>query len=196
MFDNTKKSNAIKLGRDTSIDTKAGNKHIVLAGGCFWGTEEFLRRLRGVVKTYTAYANGNTISPSYEEVCSGKTLHAEAVYVEYNPEIIDLAHLLYYFFKSFDPTELDKQGNDFGKQYRNGIYYLNKEDLNTINFVLEMVQDKYEDPLVTEILPLDNLSKAEEFHQDYLVKNPLGYCHVDFRNLPDAGASMKGDKFE
>lgn len=196
MFDNTKKSNAIKLGRNTSIDTKAGNKHIVLAGGCFWGTEEFLRRLRGVVKTYTAYANGNTLSPSYEEVCSGKTLHAEAVYVEYNPEIIDLAHLLYYFFKSFDPTELDKQGNDFGKQYRNGIYYLNKEDLNTINFVLEMVQDKYEDPLVTEILPLDNLSKAEEFHQDYLVKNPLGYFHVDFRNLPDAGASMKGDKFE
>lgn len=196
MFDNTKKSNAIKIGRNTSIDTKAGNKHIVLAGGCFWGTEEFLRRLRGVVKTYTAYANGNTLSPSYEEVCSGKTLHAEAVYVEYNPEIIDLAHLLYYFFKSFDPTELDKQGNDFGKQYRNGIYYLNKEDLNTINFVLEMVQDKYEDPLVTEILPLDNLSKAEEFHQDYLVKNPLGYCHVDFRNLPDAGASMKGDKFE
>ncbi len=196
MLDNTKNSNEIKLGRDTSIDTEIDNKHIVLAGGCFWGTEEFLRRLKGVVKTYTAYANGNKLSPSYEEVCSGKTLHAEAVYVEYNPEIIDLAHLLYYFFKSFNPTELDKQGNDFGKQYRNGIYYLSKEDLDTINFVLEMIKDKYDKPLATEVLPLDNLSKAEEFHQDYLVKNPLGYCHVDFRNLPDAGASLKGDKFE
>lgn len=196
MPDNIKNPNEIKLGQNTIIAVDAGNKNIILAGGCFWGTEEFLRRLPGVVNTYTAYANGNTISPTYEEVCTGETLHAEAVYVEYNPEIIDLAHLLYYFFKSFDPTELDKQGNDLGKQYRNGIYYLDEQDLDTINFVIKMVQEKYQEPLATEVLPLDNLSKAEEFHQDYLIKNPLGYCHVDFRNLPDAGASMKGDNFE
>lgn len=185
----------VKTGTDVNLNTEPGIKNIVLAGGCFWGTQEFLNRLPGVKQTFTAYANGDGLDPSYQLVCTGDTDHVEAVYVAYDPAVIDLEHLLFYFFKSFDPRQKDRQANDIGRQYRNGIYYLDDADVPEIEVAVAREQSFYEEELVTEILPLDNISIAEEVHQDYLVKNPLGYCHVNFNNLPAANAPMVGSEF-
>ncbi len=185
----------IKIGNNVDLSTTEGIKNIVLAGGCFWGTQEFLNRLPGVESTFTAYVNGNKIDPTYREVCYDDTDHAEAVYVTYDPTVIDLEHLIFYFFKSFDPTQLDRQGNDIGRQYRNGIYFLDTEDLEEIERAVEREAAYHDGPLVTEILPLDNISIAEENHQNYLVKNPLGYCHVNFNNLPARDVALVGDTF-
>lgn len=185
----------IKTGKGIDLSLNADEKNIVLAGGCFWGTERFLQLLPGVELTTAVYANGNTMDPSYGEVCMGDTDHVEAVYVVYKPEEIDLEHLLYYFFKSFDPTQKDRQGNDVGRQYRNGIYYLDTDDLDAIKAAYNREAASRDEELATEIKPLENISKAEWQHQDYLQKNPFGYCHVDFNNLPDKHAPMKGDEF-
>jgi peptide methionine sulfoxide reductase msrA/msrB len=154
-------------------------KEIWLAGGCFWGVEAYFSRIRGVVATTAGYANGKTENPTYEEVCSGKTGHAETVHVVYNPEVVSLDQLLRHFFRIIDPTARNRQGNDIGLQYRSGIYYRDPEELPVIGAVLAEVQKEYQKPVVTEVLPLANFYPAEEYHQKYLEKNPGGYCHVD-----------------
>lgn len=175
-----------------TLDVKTGNQKIVVAGGCFWGTERYIEQLPGVERTFVAYANGKSQSPSYEEVCTGQTGHAEAVFVEYNPEIIDLHHLLTYFFKTMNPTSLNRQGNDVGSQYRSGIYYFNEGDRPVIEAFIQGEEKNYSQPIQTEVLALSNLYPAEEYHQKYLVKNPNGYCHVRFDSLPKQGAVLKG----
>lgn len=154
-------------------------KEIYLAGGCFWGVEEYMSRVDGVVDTEVGYANGTKENPSYEEVCTGTTGHAETTYVKYDESIISLEELLNRFWNIIDPTVLNRQGPDIGNQYRTGIYYVDEEDLNVINKTLEEQKTKYTKPIVTEILPLKSFYKAEEYHQDYLKKNPGGYCHID-----------------
>lgn len=153
-------------------------KVIYLAGGCFWGVEKYLRSLPGVAATDVGYANGKTQNPSYEDVCYRDTGHAEAVRVEYNPDKISLSHILHMFFDVIDPTSLNRQGNDVGKQYRTGIYYVDPEDEAVIRSSLALLQSKYEKPLAIEIGPLENYYPAEDYHQDYLSKNPGGYCHI------------------
>lgn len=162
-----------------SGEKSEARKEIWLAGGCFWGVEAYFSRVPGVVTTTVGYANGKMENPSYEEVCSGKTGHAEAVHVVYNPEVISLTQLLYHFFQIIDPTTRNRQGNDIGTQYRSGIYYRDPEDLPVIRSVLAEVEEGYEKPVVTEVLPLANFYPAEEYHQKYLEKNPGAYCHVD-----------------
>ncbi|HLS53073.1 MAG TPA: peptide-methionine (S)-S-oxide reductase MsrA [Tissierellaceae bacterium] len=154
-------------------------KEIYLAGGCFWGVEEYMSRIAGVVDTEVGYANGHTKNPSYEEVCTGTTGHVEATYVKFDENIISLEELLYKFWNIIDPTVLNRQGPDIGSQYRTGIYYKDKSDLEVINKTLKVVQEKYQEPIVTEIKELKSFYKAEEYHQDYLKKNPDGYCHID-----------------
>jgi peptide methionine sulfoxide reductase msrA/msrB len=161
----------------------AGHREIWLAGGCFWGLEAYLDKLEGVVYADVGYANGNTENPTYEQVCYSNTGHAEAVYVQYDPQRIELATLLGYFFKVVDPTSLNRQGNDRGIQYRSGIYYRDPADKATIDQVIASEQKKYSAKIVTEVVPLRNYYVAETYHQKYLVKNPNGYCHIDLTSL-------------
>ncbi|GIP35178.1 hypothetical protein J2TS4_43880 [Paenibacillus sp. J2TS4] len=158
---------------------------IYLAGGCFWGVEAYMSRIYGVSDVTSGYANGSGEDPTYAEVIKGDRGFAETVEVKYDPERISLEELLTAFFKVIDPTSLNKQGNDRGVQYRTGIYYVEEEDLPAITSAVEREQDKYDKPVVTEVLPLTNYYLAEEYHQNYLEKNPNGYCHIDLSLLDD-----------
>ena len=154
-------------------------KQVYFAGGCFWGTEVYFSKLKGVTHTLCGYANGNTSNPTYEEVCRTDTGHAETVLVEYDSTVISTEKLLTEFFKTIDPTTKNRQGNDMGSQYRSGIYYADETDSPIIqNYVLKK-QEVYAKPIVTEVLPLLCFYPAEEYHQHYLDKNPGGYCHVN-----------------
>lgn len=153
-------------------------KEIYMAGGCFWGTEHYLKQIRGVEKTEVGYANGHTDNPTYKEVCTDKTGFAETVQVVYNPEEISLKFLVELYFKAIDPTSVNQQGHDKGTQYRTGIYYVDENDRATIQSVFDEVQKDFDEPLAVELLPLENFYPAEDYHQDYLVKNPEGYCHL------------------
>ncbi len=154
-------------------------KEIALAGGCFWGVDEFFSRKEGVLSTKSGYSNGQVENPTYEEVCTGKTGHAETVYVQYDESRISLETILEKFFKVIDPTSLNRQGNDIGTQYRTGIYYIDVNDKEAIDNFIESKRSKYNGPIVVEVEPLNNFFDAEEYHQDYLKKNPRGYCHID-----------------
>ena len=154
-------------------------KKIVLAGGCFWGVEEYFSRIDGVKETKVGYANGHKENPTYEEVCTGLTGHAEAIYIEYAQDEVTLNKILEKYFGIIDPTVLNRQGPDIGHQYRTGIYYIDKEDLEVINEYKEKEQLKYDKPIVTEIEPLKCFYDGEEYHQSYLKKNPGGYCHIN-----------------
>ena len=153
-------------------------KEIYLAGGCFWGTEHFFKQLEGVAETEVGFANGNTECPTYKEVYTDQTGYAETVRVCYVPSMVSLELLLRMFFKAIDPTSLNKQGHDEGTRYRTGIYYTEPADLTTIEKVFADEQRNYDQPIVVEIQPLKNFYAAEEYHQDYLDKNPDGYCHL------------------
>ena len=157
-------------------------KEIYLAGGCFWGLEEYMQRIEGVVDAISGYANGSTTDPTYSDL--KKTGHAETVHVFYDTASISLDELLIYYFRVIDPTSVNKQGNDTGLQYRTGIYFTDPEDLEVINARIKEVQKQQDRPVVVEVAPLSNYKDAEEYHQDYLQKNPGGYCHIDL-NLAD-----------
>lgn len=153
-------------------------KEIVFAGGCFWGVDAYFSRLSGVLGTEVAYANGDTENPTYELVCTHTTGHAEVVKVTYDPEQVTLEALLAHFWKIIDPTLLNRQGGDIGNQYRTGIYFTDKADYDALIESRDAEQLKYDKPIVTEIEPLGKYYAAEAYHQDYLKKNPGGYCHI------------------
>ena len=155
-------------------------KEIYFAGGCFWGTQHYLKQIRGVVGTAAGYANGETENPTYKQVYTDTTGYAETVRVLYDPAVISLQQLVELYFRSVDPTLLNRQGGDVGTRYRTGIYYTSPEDLSVIQAVYDKVAAEYEMPLVVELQPLRNFYPAEEYHQDYLDKNPDGYCHIPF----------------
>ena len=151
---------------------------IFLAGGCFWGTEHYLKMINGIIKTEVGFANGTTENPSYRDVCDKNTGHAETVKVTYDPKTVTLRNLLNIFFKAIDPTSINKQGEDEGTQYRTGIYYIEEVDVPIIKEAINDLSTHYKKPIATEVLPLDNFYTAEEYHQNYLFKNPTGYCHL------------------
>lgn len=154
-------------------------KEIYLAGGCFWGVEAYFQRLDGIASTDVGYANGNTENPTYEAVCRKNTGYAEAVHIQYDENIIALGELLQRYFRIIDPTTIDRQGGDVGNQYRTGIYYIDENDLPRIHEELDKLSQRYDDKIQVEVEPLKNYYIAEEYHQNYLQKNPKGYCHVD-----------------
>ena len=158
-------------------------KEIVLAGGCFWGVEEYFSRINGVIDTKVGYANGHTKNPTYQEVCTNITGHAEAVYIKYDEDILSLEELLNRFWKIINPTLINRQGPDIGSQYRTGIYYIDEKDLEIIQKSKAEQQEKYKDPIVTEIETLNVFYDGEEYHQKYLKKNPGGYCHIDLSKI-------------
>lgn len=152
-------------------------KEIYLAGGCFWGVEGYFKQLDGILDTDVGYINGKSDTTSYYELKSSD--HAEALHIKYDVSKISLAEILVHFFRVIDPTSLNKQGNDMGRQYRTGIYYTDKEDVKTVEAFLHSAQKRYSKPIVVEVEELKNFVVAEEYHQDYLAKNPGGYCHID-----------------
>ena len=158
---------------------------IYFAGGCFWGVEEYFSRIDGVREVSVGYANGSTPNPTYDEVCQGKTGYAETVHVRYDPQLVSLKTLAEQFFKIINPLSLNKQGNDVGSQYRTGMYYVNVTDEKILRGVMNEVEKKFNRPLVVELLPLQTYHLAEDYHQDYLKKNPGGYCHINFDSLQD-----------
>ncbi len=166
---------------------------IYLAGGCFWGVEEYMSRIAGVYDAVSGYANGKTEDPTYEEVIREDTGHAETVRVIYDPEVLTLDELLAYFFDVVDPTTLNKQGNDVGTQYRSGLYYENDGDKEIIDKHIETLSSQYKEEIVVEVVPLDNFYLAEEYHQDYLKKNVNGYCHIDMSVLNEIEAISAED---
>lgn len=155
-------------------------KTIVLAGGCFWGVEEYYRRLIGITDTSVGYAQGTVDNPSYKEVCSGETNHTEAVLLTYDQREISLHAVLDHFFRIIDPTSLNQQGGDIGTQYRTGVYPDNDNDLLIIKDFIDARQSEYDKKIVVEVEKLRNFFPAEDEHQLYLHRNPNGYCHVDF----------------
>ncbi|WP_295352020.1 peptide-methionine (R)-S-oxide reductase MsrB [uncultured Succinivibrio sp.] len=159
-------------------------KTIYLAGGCFWGVSEYYSRIDGVVSSKSGYANSKVENPSYKEVKTGNTGAAETVEVVYDTDRVTLETLLTQFFKIIDPVAVNHQGEDFGTQYRTGIFYTDESDLATIGKVVDYEQRKYEEKFALEIKTLENFFEAE----DYLKKNPDGYCHVDFFSLADLKA--------
>ena len=152
-------------------------KEIYLAGGCFWGIEAYAKKIYGVIETTAGYANGKTENTTYRELHS--TDHAETVHIKYDTDKLSLKKLLKFYFQVIDPTSINKQGNDRGRQYRTGIYYTDSKDLETILQEIAEEQKKYEDKIQVEVEPLKNYILAEEYHQDYLKKNPNGYCHIN-----------------
>lgn len=151
-----------------------------LAGGCFWGMEEIIRQIPGVKKTVVGYTGGTVENPNYKIVSLGTTNHAEAVEVEFDPTKISFKELLGYFFRMHDPTTKNRQGNDQGTQYRSAIFYHSEEQKKAAEEVIKKVNEskKWANPIVTEVIKASTFYPAEDYHQDYLQKNPNGYtCH-------------------
>ena len=153
----------------------------VLAGGCFWGMEDILRKIPGVISTEVGYSGGTFENPTYPDMRTGKTGHAESVKIVFDPSKISFEELLEkWFFRMHDPTTRNRQGNDVGTQYRSAIFYLDDAQKKTAEKVKERVDKsgKWKSPVVTEIVAAGKFYRAEDYHQDYLVKNPGGYtCH-------------------
>lgn len=168
-------------------------KTIYLAGGCFWGVEKYFSLIPGVKETEAGYANGSTASPTYEEVCSGKTGHAETVKVVFDPEELSLPFLLEQYYSIIDPVSVNKQGNDRGIQYRTGIYYADEKDKPVIETSLKRLQQHFTQPLAIEVQPLRQFSRAEKYHQRYLDKNPGGYCHIPPAKFREASQTRENE---
>ncbi len=151
----------------------------VLAGGCFWCLEAVFDQVRGVTDVVSGYSGGKRPHPSYEQVCSGATGHAEAVQITFDPAVIPYTDLLHIFFTIHDPTTLNRQGADVGTQYRSAIFYANDEQKAEAEKVMaELTNEKlYFNPIVTQLVPLEVFYPAEEYHQKYFARNPnQGYC--------------------
>ena len=166
-----------------TMESKQEQQIIYLAGGCFWGLEAYMERIQGVTDAVSGYANGKGDTTNYQLLHA--TEHAETVKVTYDPNKISLDKLLQYYFRVIDPTSINKQGNDRGRQYRTGIYYQNEQDKAVIEAALKTLQSKYQVPIQIEVEPLKNYVEAEEYHQDYLKKNPNGYCHIDIKKADE-----------
>jgi len=153
----------------------------LLGAGCFWGVDLILRKISGILKTEVGYAGGTTKNPTYEQVCTGQTDHAEVVLLEFNPDIITYEGVLDIFFRLHNPTTLNRQHNDKGTQYRSVIFTFNDEQKEIAKKVIQKVNESrvFSDPVVTQVMTAPDYYSAEAYHQDYLIKNPNGYmCHI------------------
>lgn len=158
-----------------------GKSVATLAGGCFWCLEAVYDELKGVSRVVSGYAGGDTPNPTYQQVCSGATGHAEVVQIEYDPDVVSYRDLLEIFFTIHDPTTLNRQGADIGTQYRSAIFYHDEAQRRAAEEIIDEMQSEgvFADPIVTEVSPLDTFYPAEDYHQDYYANNPnQAYCQV------------------
>jgi methionine-S-sulfoxide reductase len=161
--------------------TKNINEEITLGGGCFWCLDAVYREIRGVEKVLSGYSGGSVANPTYEDVCTGSTGHAEVVQITFNPRIITAEKLLQIFFVIHDPTTLNRQGDDVGTQYRSIIFYRNQKQKDVIDKVIgELKKDEvYKNPIITEVVPFQSFYTAEDYHQNYYSQNrEQGYCRI------------------
>jgi peptide-methionine (S)-S-oxide reductase len=152
----------------------------IFGAGCFWGVEVAFRQMKGVVSTAVGYSGGRTANPTYKEVCSDRTGHAEVVQVEYDPSQVSYDELLKVFWENHDPTQMNRQGPDFGTQYRSAIFYTTPEQEAAARASKEALESsgRYRRPIATEITPAGEFFRAEEYHQQYLEKKGLASCHI------------------
>lgn len=176
---------AMPLGLAAGAEPEAGaepkKETAIFAGGCFWGMENIIRNIPGVLSTEVGYTGGKIPNPTYQQVCTGLTGHAEAVQIVYDPDVVSYETLIDYFFRMHDPTTLNRQHNDIGTQYRSAVFFTSDEQKEiaekSIAFLTQ--QKKFARPIVTQVVKAGFFYPAEDYHQDYLVKNPAGYnCHV------------------
>lgn len=158
-------------------------KKITVAGGCFWGVEEYYRRIKGIIDTKVGYAQGIIENPTYEQVKSQQSEHVEAVELLYDENQISLEKIYEFLFRIIDPTALNHQGEDFGTQYRTGIYVNNDEELKQALQYIAQRQQEYDQKIFVEAQIRTCFYDAEAYHQRYLARSPTGYCHVDFTKL-------------
>jgi peptide-methionine (S)-S-oxide reductase len=173
------------LAANEAIKELTKYREIILAGGCFWGVEGYYKLLNGVIDTDVGYTDGSSNDPNYQDLCKGLIDHVEACQIIYDPTIITLTDILDHLFRFIDPTSLNKQGGDIGRQYRTGIYYEQESDKKIIEDFFASQQPKYVKPIVVDVKPKTTFYPAEDYHQDYLDKHPDGYCHVDFGLIQD-----------
>lgn len=166
-------------------------KTLYLAGGCFWGTERYLSMIPGVIATEVGYANGKQRAVTYQEVCRENTGHAETVKVTFDLSLLSVERLLALFFDAIDPTSVNQQGNDIGTQYRTGVFYDDPSLRPAIDRAMDALQKKTAGIVAAEVLPLSQYCPAEEYHQNYLAKNPDGYCHIGIAQFLHLAAEVK-----
>ncbi len=156
----------------------------ILAAGCFWGVQHYFDQVPGVVKTTVGYTGGTTENPSYDQVCTHTTGHAEATRIEFDPEKIGYDMLIRQFFRMHDPTQLNRQGPDVGDQYRSAIFYFDDAQKAAAEQVRDMCQADFDAPIVTQITPVMPFYEAEDYHQKYTEKTGQGMCHIPYQALP------------
>ncbi len=173
------------------------SESIILGGGCFWCIEAVYKRRDGILSAASGYAGGAIPNPSYEQVCTGSTGHAEVVRVTFQPDVVNIREILDLFFRAHNPTTLNRQGADIGTQYRSVIYYEDESQLPAIREAMDSAQGAFEDPIVTEVQPAPVFYLAEDYHQDYFDRNPYaGYCRVVIRpKLKKLGMQAEGGLF-
>ena len=162
---------------------------LYFAAGCFWGAQKFFSLVKGVTFTEVGFANGFTENPTYKEVYTDQTGYAETVHLQYDTTVITEERLTELFLKAIDPLSLNKQGEDEGTRYRTGVYFISEDQVPGIRKALDRTAEALGQTLAVELLPLQNFYRAEEYHQDYLEKNPTGYCHLSpaiFRQAEEA----------
>jgi methionine-S-sulfoxide reductase len=155
----------------------------IFGAGCFWGVQYYFDQIPGVVKTTVGYSGGRTKNPTYEEVCSHTTGHAEVTLVEFDPTKVSYQTLVQHFFRLHDPTQLNRQGPDVGDSYRSAIFYTSEEQKNVAEKVLKNAQANFEQPIVTELTRASEFYPAEDYHQKYVQRTGRGYCHVEYKPL-------------
>lgn len=160
-------------------------KEIYIAGGCFWGVQAYFNLVKGIDFTQVGYANGNIENPKYEDLTSHKATHAETLFIIYDEKTISLQQILIHMLRFVDPVSIDRQGGDVGHQYRTGIYYTDEGDEPKIRELFRGIEKKNNVKFAIEVEPLKNFYPAEEYHQNYLVKNPHGYCHVNLNLIKE-----------
>lgn len=186
---------AMTLQADTN--PASSTELATVGGGCFWCTEAVIERLPGVKKVISGYAGGKTVNPTYEDICTGRTGHAEVIQIEFDPAVISYAKILEVFFEAHDPTTINRQGADEGTQYRSVIFYHNEAQQKAAARAKIAAQALWPDPIVTEVSPLTKFYVAENYHQDYFRNNPnQGYCTFvikpKMKKLEQKGVIPKG----
>lgn len=155
----------------------------IFAAGCFWGVQYYFDQIPGIIKSLVGYTGGYVENPTYEQVCSHKTGHSEAVLLEFDENLISYKTLVRHFFRLHDPTQLNRQGPDIGDNYRSAIYYFNIDQKSTVDQVIKDIQPDYKDPIVTEVISAKPFYPAEDYHQKYTANTGRGMCHIDYQPI-------------
>jgi len=190
--------NAMQFNKQENMEDRK-SEIATFAGGCFWCTEAIFDQVKGVLDVKSGYSGGRVINPSYREVTRGTTGHAEAIQIQFDPSVISYTELLEIFFKTHDPTTLNRQGADVGTQYRSAVFYHSEEQRQTTEDIIEALNKEkiWKDPIVTEVTAFTNFYIAEDYHQEYFANNPQqGYCRIVIQPKLDKFTKVFKDKLK